>query len=104
MYEAGSSMSMVQGINTTDLIEAMLDSVKKLYFIESKEPRTTMVAYQKEGEINELYLRLEMHFSNAVLNHLKLIRYDKVQKNGSVLSIFLKAFSWILDRREAAGK
>ena len=44
----------------TDWIERIIDILSNFYFIDVKEPRTTMIIYQQEGEPNSLILEIEL--------------------------------------------
>lgn len=82
-------------IQQTDLVEKLIEYTAKLYFVDSKVPRNTMIAYMQDGSPNEKLLNLELFFLKVLKIYLSEVKFDDVAKNQKVMTAFINQFQAI---------
>lgn len=82
-------------IQNTTIVEQLISSFAKVYLCDAKPPRSVMVAYVQEGNVNEELLNLELVMIKVLNSYLKEIRHNDLEKNRSVLNTFIQKFTEI---------
>ena len=85
-------------IQNTDMVENLIRISEKIYFIEAKAPRSSMVMYMQDGEPNEELINLEVLLIKVLNMYLKELKYNDLEKNQSILQAFIETFMKLSER------
>ena len=76
-------------IEHTTVIQQIIKTLSRLYFCDSKAPRTTMVMYMQDGACNDELLNIELTLIKVLNQYLREIKHADVEKNQSIVEAFL---------------
>lgn len=76
-------------IANTTVIQQVIKTLSRLYFCDSKAPRTSMVMYMQDGACNDELLNIELTLIKVLNLYLREVKHDDIEKNQSILEAFL---------------
>ena len=79
-------------IENTTVIQQVIKTLSRLYFCDTKAPRTSMVMYMQDGACNDELLNIELTSIKVLNLYLREVKHDDVERNQAILEAFLQNF------------